>query len=206
MNQNSTEQMLFLMLKTMTELGNEASGSYVTENKLVENLGWSEQDVRDYMDLLAERGLTTPANSAQHHCAAVSAQGRMTLRDPQFHASGYRPPVIVQGNDNAKIIVNANSTLHSVNQSITSSSYISEETVRLVEQLEDALKTVPPKHAEDVEAIAETAKTLIDHANKENPNRPLINVSAEGLKQARNLAVVAPTVTTIALKLIEILK
>ncbi len=100
-------------------------------------------------------------------------------------------------------IVNIKSTLTNVQQSVgdirTDDTNARAELEALIGQLSDALQKVPAKHQEDAEAVAETAKVLIDTAKAEKPNKTMITVTAEGLKMAaQNLADVMPTVVTIA--------
>jgi hypothetical protein len=73
----------------------------------------------------------------------------------------------------------------------------------LIRQLNDALQKVPPDKGEDAEAVAELAQQLVETANKEKPNRTMVQVTGEGLKQAaQNLANVMPTVLTIATQIV----
>jgi hypothetical protein len=73
----------------------------------------------------------------------------------------------------------------------------------LIRQLNDALQQVPPDKGEDAEAVAELAQQLVEKANKEKPNRTMVQVTGEGLKQAaQNLADVMPTVLTIATQIV----
>ena len=74
---------------------------------------------------------------------------------------------------------------------------------KLIQQLNDALQKVPEKNQEHAEAVAETAKALMDTANAEKPNKTMLQITGEGLKQAaQNLADVMPAVVTIASQII----
>jgi hypothetical protein len=69
----------------------------------------------------------------------------------------------------------------------------------LIGQLSEALQNVPEGQQEQAQAVAETAKVLVDTAKAEKPNKTMLQISGEGLKQAaQNLAGVMPTVVTIA--------
>jgi len=104
-------------------------------------------------------------------------------------------------------IINIKSTLTNVQQSIgdirTSDETARKELETLVGQLSDALQKVPEGHQEQAEAVAETAKMLVDTAKAETPNKTMLQISGEGLKQAaQNLADVMPTVVTIASRIV----
>jgi len=100
-------------------------------------------------------------------------------------------------------IINIKSTLTNVQQSIGDISS-NDETARkelesLIGQLSETLQKVPAEHQEQAQAVAETAKVLVDTAKAEKPNKTMLQISGEGLKQAaQNLAGVMPTVLTIA--------
>lgn len=205
MNQSSTDQTLATVLAAMNDLAKGPGGSYIVDKDIAAKIGQEVEEVRDYMDILEERGLTQSANSAGGYCAALTAKGRMTLKDPHFRVDNRVSDVVIQGNTG--VFVNINSTLHSVSQSVTTSPHFQsnkEEVTKLVEQLKEALGNIPPENADEAEAIAETAKALVTNADKEKPNRALLNISADGLKQAaRNLATVAPEVLKTSLELIK---
>ncbi len=66
------------------------------------------------------------------------------------------------------------------------------------------MKEVPDENAGDAEVVAEMAKSLIENATKEKPNKKLIEISAEGLKKAaKDLAIIIPSVLLISEKLIS---
>lgn len=100
-------------------------------------------------------------------------------------------------------IVNIKSTLTNVQQSV-GDIHTSDETARkeletLIGQLSEALQKVPPEHQEEAQAVAETAKVLVDTVKAEKPNKTMLQISGEGLKQAaQNLAEVMPAILTIA--------
>ena len=100
-------------------------------------------------------------------------------------------------------IINIKSTLTNVQQSVgdirTSDETSRKELETLIGQLSEALQKVPAEHQEQAQAVAETAKVLVDTAKAEKPNKTMLQISGEGLKQAaQNLAEVMPTVLTIA--------
>jgi hypothetical protein len=100
-------------------------------------------------------------------------------------------------------ILNIKSTLTNVAQSVGSSPHGDAATKAqlqaLIEQLSAELQKAPPELASEAEAVAETAKTAVEQATKAQPNKTLVQISAEGLKQAaQNLAAVLPIATQIA--------
>jgi len=100
-------------------------------------------------------------------------------------------------------IVNIDSTLNNVNQTITAANDMDETTKQqlkeLVEQLNVELKKTPENNAGDAEAVADAAKALVDAGTKPNPNKSTIQITADGLKKAaQNIASVMPAVLTIA--------
>lgn len=100
-------------------------------------------------------------------------------------------------------IVNIKSTLTNVQQSVgdirTDDQAARQELEALIGQLSEALEKVPAGKQEEAQAVAETAKALVDTATAEQPNKTMVKITGEGLKQAaQNLAEVMPTVVSIA--------
>jgi hypothetical protein len=100
-------------------------------------------------------------------------------------------------------IVNIKSTLTNVQQSVgemhSGDADSRQELEKLIGELSAALQKVPAEKQEHAEAVAETAKALVDTAKAEKPNKTMLQITGEGLKQAaQNLAEVMPTVATIA--------
>jgi methyl-accepting chemotaxis protein len=104
-------------------------------------------------------------------------------------------------------IINIKSTLTNVQQSVgeihTNDQTARKELEKLIGELSEALQKVPEKSQEHAEAVAETAKALVDTAKAEKPNKTMMQITGEGLKQAaKNLADVMPTVVTIASQIV----
>lgn len=104
-------------------------------------------------------------------------------------------------------IVNIKSTLTNVQQSVgeihSNDESARKELESLIAQLSEALEKVPAGQEEQAQAVAETAKVLVDTAKAEKPNKTMLQISGEGLKQAaQNLAEVMPTVVTIASQIV----
>lgn len=100
-------------------------------------------------------------------------------------------------------IVNVKSTLTNVSQTISTLPQADDaakaELQQLLRQLEEALKQVPPEKKQEREAVEQMTKMLVDTANSDQPNKSVMQISAEGLKKAaENLAGVVPSVVKIA--------
>jgi len=104
-------------------------------------------------------------------------------------------------------IINIKSTLTNVQQSVgeirTDDQNARQELEKLIGQLSEALEKTPEESQEHAQAVAETAKALVDTAKAEKPNKTMLQITGEGLKQAaQNLAEVMPTVVTIASQIV----
>jgi internalin A len=77
------------------------------------------------------------------------------------------------------------------------------ELEELIKELNDALQQVPDDKAEDAEAVAQSAEMLVEKAAEEKPNKTMVQITGESLKQAaQNLADVTPTVLSIATQIV----
>ncbi len=100
-------------------------------------------------------------------------------------------------------IINIKSTLTNVQQSVgdiqTDDLEGRKELEKLIEQLSEELQKIPAEKQEQAQAVAETAKALVDSAKAEKPNKTMLKITSDGLKQAaQNLADVMPSVIPIA--------
>lgn len=100
-------------------------------------------------------------------------------------------------------ILNIKSKLTNVQQSIGSISTGDEDARQelqgLIEQLSGALENIPQSLKDEAEAVAAATQMLVENARAEKPNKPLLEISGEGLKKAaENLSKVAPTLVGIA--------
>lgn len=105
-------------------------------------------------------------------------------------------------------ILNIKSTLTNVSQSIGAilhgDAAAKGELQKLTEQLSAELQKVPAEKASEAEAVAENAKTAVEQALKEKPNKTMVQISGEGLKQAaQNIAAVLPAVLPIATQIAQ---
>jgi hypothetical protein len=100
-------------------------------------------------------------------------------------------------------ILNIKSTLTDVQQSIgdiqTGDEVSRQELQDLIGQLSEALQQAPPEKVEEAEAVAQSAEVLVQQAIAEKPNKTMIKITGDSLRQAaENIASVLPTVLGIA--------
>lgn len=100
-------------------------------------------------------------------------------------------------------ILNIKSTLTDVRQSVgeipSTDEAARKELETLIGQLSEVLQNVPAENREQAQAVAETARMLVDTAKAEQPNKTMLHIQGQGFKQAaQNLAGVTPAVGGIA--------
>jgi hypothetical protein len=135
-----------------------------------------------------------------HTSGGDYAEGSIDKRQGSFVQGGQTTISGVTGSN-----INVGSTLTNVSQSIGAIAHGDDATKaelqQLIAQLNAALQRLPATQAAEAEAVAELTKQTVDQATKPQPNRMLVQISAEGLKQAaENLAEAFP----IALKIAEL--
>ena len=99
--------------------------------------------------------------------------------------------------------VNVRSTLQDVNQTINSLPRANEaekaELQRQIAQLNRVLQQAPPDKKEEADAVAKMADALIKNADSGSPNKMMLEITGDGLKQAaENLAGIVPDIVKIA--------
>jgi indole-3-glycerol phosphate synthase len=99
-------------------------------------------------------------------------------------------------------VINTNSTLIGVNQTINLASNLDAVTKQQLKEQIDTLQAqlheIGQTKKEDVEAIVKAAKVLVDEASSAQPNKKHVKNLAEGLKSAaEGIASVMPTVMKI---------
>lgn len=104
-------------------------------------------------------------------------------------------------------IFNINSTLTNVQQTIgeikSDDQGGKEELIKLIGQLNESLQKAPLEKSEQAEAVAQSAEALVAQAKAEKPNKTMLQITGEGLKQAaQNLADVMPSVIPIAAQIV----
>ena len=68
------------------------------------------------------------------------------------------------------------------------------------------MQQAPQENVQEAQAVAETAKILIDTATQENPNKVTKQITADGLlKAAENIAKVLPSVLPIVKQIIALI-
>jgi hypothetical protein len=117
------------------------------------------------------------------------------------------PDQFTMSGDFRGAFINIKSTLTNVQQAIgdisTDDMDTRMELEKLIGQLNDALQTVPAEKQEEAEAVAQTAKALIDAAKAEKPNQTLLQITGEGLKKAaQELVKATPVVLHVASQIV----
>ncbi len=106
--------------------------------------------------------------------------------------------------------INIKSTLAGVSQRVVNlpqtDQTAKDELQALLVQLNETLQQAPPDKAEEAEAVAKSAEQLVATASEEKPNKTLIQIAGEGLKQAaQTLAKVMPTALTTATQIVTLI-
>jgi hypothetical protein len=105
-------------------------------------------------------------------------------------------------------VINIQSRLENVQQAVGEIRG-ADETARkelydLIGKLSHELEALPAARKEEGEAVAETAKSLVDQAKAEKPNQTLLHINGEALKEAaRNLGEILPGVIAIAAQIVS---
>lgn len=94
-------------------------------------------------------------------------------------------------------------TEQTVNNIATEDVGVRTELSQLIDQLKALLEKVPEPRLQEAEAVALTAKDLVDQATSARPNQTLLQIKGEGLKRAaETLADILPTVLSIATRIV----
>jgi hypothetical protein len=117
------------------------------------------------------------------------------------------PDQFTMSGDFRGAFINIKSTLTNVQQTIgdisTDDMDTRMELEKLIGQLNDALQKVPVEKQEEAEAVAQTAKALIDAAKAEKPNQTLLQITGDGLKRAaQELVKATPVVLHVASQIV----
>ena len=76
----------------------------------------------------------------------------------------------------------------------------------LLQQLADALKTVPPDRVEDAEAVGASAEDILKESAKDQPNKSRLRSLATAFTEtAKTIGAAAPAVLSIADKIVGII-
>lgn len=203
-------QILRDIVTAIESLNSANKNLYVADREIAGKLGIAIQQVRDYLDLLQEKGYVDLAKTFGGYSANTTARARLALQDPDVLSPDTLQTSIVLSGDFHNSILNIDSTLTNLSQSIdlrNADPTATREIKELIEKLNDVLKQVPSENIEDAEAVAQAAESLIDAATKQKPNKVTVEITKEGLlKAARNIALVMPTVRAIATQLVELIQ
>lgn len=179
-----------------------SSGSSDTPNSMINSHENSFSEVR--------RVLSSYKNELLAELDKEEAADREKATKEMVKGISNNPPQIkelVMGNkyhfgDVTGSIINIDSTLEQVTQTIGSANIedsAKKQITELIEQLKTELQKVSLDNKEEAEALADTAKALLDASTKASPNKATVKITAEGLmKAAENLASAMPKVLSIA--------
>jgi hypothetical protein len=204
---NPTVEKQYQIMRVIDQFEGSSHSNLVDDTEIAKALSSDLQLVRDLLDILeAERKVQLAKSHGDHRSATLTAMGRILLQDPSYATYNSSSTTINFSGNYQGAILNVQSTLNSVSQSIVTSPNLGQddkETLSsLIDQLDKVLQNVPPDKVEEAEAVADSAKALVDAATKEKPNKTTIKITAEGLKQAaKNLAAVLPEIMSIALEI-----
>jgi predicted ArsR family transcriptional regulator len=195
------------ILETIEALVGPKGNRLVADHEIAERVGLTVQQVKDYLSLLEDENYVSLSKTFGGYAALTTARGRLALQDPDSLRTESQGRIIVLSGGFQNAILNIDSTLTSLSQTINaltnSNPTVIGEIEQLVEQLNEVLQQVPPEKAEEAEAVAQAAESFVEAATKETPNEFTVEITKEGLqKAAQNIALVMPTVLTIATEII----
>jgi hypothetical protein len=191
----------------------EAGFPWAIGDVVQEQMGWTEKRFRSAAFALSDEGFIkgNTADDNPYFELCITPEGRKAIRanlqlPAQVAHQVYTGDITanITGNNN---LVSIGSILSSVTQTIEASSTFSasdkNELKDLLERLNVLLQDVPLDFSDEAETAAQMARSLVENAAKEKLNKPLIKITAEGLKTAAiKIAVVTPQVLTTALAII----
>lgn len=169
--------------------------SYTTERKLLDPLEIQSPDFQSQVnDIIAEYLQKNPQVTNIYHGDHVIQQSGS---GDTYNMSG----------DFRGAMLNVKSTLSNVQQTIggmpTANDLEKQALQDSVKQLEQVLEMMPESSIEETEAVSQATDMFINLAAEENPNKPMLKITGEGLKQAaKNLAAIAPDVLKIATSIV----
>lgn len=198
------------ILVTIEELNGKEKNRYIDDQEIANKLGLPIQKVRDFLEHLGESGYVKLINTFGGSSALTTPRARIELQDPKVLSPDTSQATIVLSGVFQNSILNIDSTLTSLNQTINNRNadpMVILELEQLVQQLNNDLKQVSPDYVDDAEAVAQAAKDYVNSATKQKPNKLTMEISKEGLlKAAKNIARVMPTVLEIATQIITVIQ
>ena len=134
----------------------------------------------------------------------LTKKGDVTMTDQSNTSAG---DTFNMSGDFRGAILNIKSTLDNVSQSVgalpNADQTVKDELRALIDQLNETLQQAPEGKDEAAVAVAQSAEMLVKTATEEKPNKAMVQITGEGLKQAaQNLADVMPNVLTIATSIV----
>jgi hypothetical protein len=176
-------------------------------NAIMKHLEWNEERYTEAAQVLCDEGFVKGQYADGNPFSEISLlpDGRKIVR-ANFRKPSALDGAVYTGNITANISGNNNlvtigSVLSAANQTIQVSSAFTDTDKAyiqiLLEELNQLLQNVPDDLSDDSEAVAEMAKTLVENATKDKPNKRMFEITVEGLrKAATNIAVITPPVLT----------
>jgi DNA-binding MarR family transcriptional regulator len=207
---SETNRQLIQVLEAVHASQDGDKEQFVAPSDLLTRLPFDQSTIEDLFDILEEKNWVKSAGYlGSENLVKLTPAGRQILRDPQYGSASMGTQVF---NINApQSIMNIQSTMSNVTQMINAAPAIEQFTkdqlLQLVQELTTELEKAPADAAEDAEALADEAQTVITAATKDKPNKKTIQIRLEGLRTAAtNLATVVPSVLPIAIKIADLLK
>jgi predicted ArsR family transcriptional regulator len=195
------------ILETIETLIGPKRNRFVADHEIAKRVGLTVQQVKDYLSLLEDKDYVSLSKDFDGYAAQTAPRGRLALQDPNSLRTESWGTTIVLSGEFQNAILNIVSALTNVSQTINaltdSDPTVIREIEQLVEQLKEVLQQVPPEKAQEAEAVAQAAESFVEAATKETPNEFTVEITKDGLqKAAQNIALVMPTVLTIATQII----
>lgn len=175
--------------------------------------GLDDRVIRSGLRYLEGKGAVKLSTSDQGHLFRVFLLplGQVLLHDGLSPV----PPPATQIGDRYEFhgvsnsLIAVKSTLQEVNQRLTSSSLpdpTKEKAQELLASLLDATAQLPDEHKENGERIADYAAHLVKESARKEPDKRMMEVTAEGLKEAAMAIIsITPAIITIVHQLIPLL-
>ena len=168
---------------------------------------WSKAEEADF-EVFVSRGFFIPKPQLQQHVLRFALDKGLIL---DAYKRGWKLPSkeanqVVNISTGDGSIINYQSTLTNVQQSIGSTPLLSgdakAELTQLVGELKEALTDVSEDGADDAEVLVRHAEAAVNELNIAKPNKKWLQANIEGLeKAAKNLERILPPVVGIAVKI-----
>ncbi|MCJ7736261.1 MAG: hypothetical protein MUQ10_02965 [Anaerolineae bacterium] len=195
------------ILETIEALAGPRGNRFVADHEIAERVGLTVQQVKDYLSLSEDEDYVSLSKTFGGYAALTTAKGRLAFQDPDSLRTEAQGTTIVLSGEFRNAILNIDSTLTNLSQTIStradSNPTVIGEIDQLVEQLNEVLQQAPAERAGEAKAVAQAAQSFVEVATRETPNEFTVEITKEGLqKAAQNIASVMPIVLTIATQII----